>query len=108
MVPFNGVGGLPLIAAWAVTAADRRTGGQEAKTPAACRIEAALLSFGLAVGEQRPAVIADEVENDLLDRLSPQAAIHLQSADHLAAENPDVVTVLPQGRARQRLGQQVA
>jgi hypothetical protein len=108
MVPFNGVGGLPLNAAWAMTAADRGPGGQEVKKPAACRIEAALLSFGLAVGEQRPAVLADEVENDLLDWLSPRGAIHLQSADHLAAENPDVVTMPPQGRARQRLGQQVA
>jgi hypothetical protein len=81
--------------------------GQEAKDPAACRIEVALLGFGLAVGEQRPAIVVDEVENDLVDRHSPQATVHLQSADHLVAKNPDIVAVPPQCRARQLLGQQV-
>ena len=60
------------------------------------------------MGEQRAAILADEVKHDLLYRRSPQAAVHLQSADHLAAKNPDVVAVPPQSRARQRLGQQVA
>jgi len=81
---------------------------QEAEQLAACRIEGALLGFGLVVGEQRAAILANEVENDLFDRHSPQAAVLLQSADHLAAKNPDVVAVPPQGRARQLQRQQSA
>ena len=50
--------------------------------------------------EQRSAVIADKIENDLLDRPPAQAAIHLQLADNFTAENPDVVAVLAQGFAR--------
>ena len=47
------------------------------------------------------AVIADEVENDLLDWPSSEVAVHLQSADDLPTESPDVVAVLTQGLARQ-------
>ena len=60
------------------------------------------------MGEQRPAVVADEVEDDLLDRPPAETAVHLQSADDLAAEHPDVVAVQAQGLARQRQGQQLA
>jgi len=93
-----------LVAASTATAVDCGL-GQEAKEPAACRIEGALLGFGLTVGEQRATIVADMIENDLLDRHSPQVAVHLQAADHLAAKCPDVVAVPPQGRARQWLGQ---
>ena len=77
-------------------------GAQKAKQLAAGRIEGALLGFGLAVREQRPAVVADEVDDGLLDRLPPEGAVHLQMADDLTAENPDIVAVLAQGLARQR------
>ena len=60
------------------------------------------------MGEQRPAVVADEVEDDLLDRPPAEIAVHLQPADDLTAENPDVVAVSAQGLARQRPGQQLA
>ena len=77
-------------------------GAQKAKQLAAGRIEGALLGFGRAVAERRPAVVADEVEDGLLDRLPPEGAVHLQMADDLTAENPDIVTVLAQGLARPR------
>src|SRR3974390_3780663 len=57
---------------------------------------------------QRPAVVADKAEKDLLDRQPAEAAVHLQLADNLTAENPDIVAVLAQGLARQRQGQQLA
>ena len=75
-------------------------GCQKAKQLAAGRIEGALPGFGLAMREQRPAVIADEVENDLLDWPPSQVVVHLQLADDLTAESPDVVAVLAQCRAR--------
>jgi hypothetical protein len=81
---------------------------QAAKQLAAGRIEGALLGFGLAMREQRPAVVADEAENDLLDRQPPEAAVDLQLADNLTAENPDIVAVSAQGLARQREGEQLA
>jgi len=68
-------------------------GRQEAKELAAGCIEGALLGFGLAMGEQRPAIIIDELEDDLLDRPPAETAVHLQSADDLTAEHPDVVAV---------------
>ena len=83
-------------------------GAQKAKQLAAGRIEGALLGFGLAMGEQRPAIIIDELEDDLLDRPPAETAVHLQSADDLTAEHPDVVAVSAQGLARQRPGQQFA
>jgi len=52
------------------------------------------------MGEQRPTVLADEVENDLLDWPLPQVAVHLQSADDLTAERPDVVAMPAQGLVR--------
>ena len=70
-----------------VLAAADLGGGQEAKELAAGCIEGALLGFGLAMGEQRPAIIADEVADDLLDRPPAETAVHLQSADDLAAEH---------------------
>jgi hypothetical protein len=76
----------------------------EAKELAAGCVEGTLLGFGLAMGEQRAAVIADEVADDLLDRLPAEAAVHLQSADDFTAEHPDVVAVQARGLARQRLG----
>jgi hypothetical protein len=81
---------------------------QEAKELAASRVEGALLDFGLAVGEQWPAVVVDEVEDDLLDGPPAEATIHLQLADDLTAEHPDIVAVPVQGRARHREGQQLA
>ena len=60
------------------------------------------------MGEQRPPVVADEVEYDRLYRPPPKAAVHLQPADDLTPENPDVVAVLAQGLARQTQAQQVA
>jgi hypothetical protein len=81
---------------------------QEAKEFAAGCIEGGLLGFLRAMGEQRPTVAADEAEDDLFDRPPPQTAVHLQPANDLAAENPDVVTVPAQGRARQIQAQQVA
>ena len=80
---------------------------QDAKEFAAGCVEGALLGFRLAMGEPRPTV-ADEVEYDQLDRPSPEAAVHLQPADDLTAENPDVVAMLAQGLARQVQAQQVA
>jgi hypothetical protein len=50
---------------------------QEARQLAASRIEGALLGLELTVGEQRPAVLADEVANDLLDWRPAQGAFHL-------------------------------
>ena len=89
-------------------AADLR-GCQEAKRLAAGCVEGALLGFGLAMGEQRPAVVADEVEDDLLDRPAAETTVHLQSADDLlTAKDPDVVAVQAQGLARQRQGQHLA
>jgi hypothetical protein len=67
-----------------------------------------LLGFGLAVGEQRPAVVVDEVENDLFDRPATEAAVHLHSADDLTTKSPDVVAVAAQGGTRQRRVQQLA
>src|SRR5689334_7596515 len=72
---------------------------QEAEQPAAGRVERALLGFGLAVREQRSAVLADELEHDLLDRRLPQGVVYLRPADHLATEQPDVVAVSAPGRA---------
>ena len=43
------------------------------------------------MGEQRPAIVADEGEDDLLDWPPPEVAVHLQSADDLTAESPDVL-----------------
>jgi hypothetical protein len=60
------------------------------------------------MGEQRPTVVADEVEYDLPGRLPPKPAVHLQPTDHLTAESPEVVAVLAQGLARQTRTQQVA
>ena len=82
--------------------------GQEAKELAAGGVEGSLLGFGLAMGEQRPAVVADEIANDLLNWPAPEVAVHLQSADDLAAQSPEVVAVSAQGLARQIQGQQVA
>jgi hypothetical protein len=59
------------------------------------------------LGEQRSTVIADEVEYDLIDRPPSKAAVQLQPADDLTAENPDVVAVLARGLARQMQAQQV-
>jgi hypothetical protein len=81
---------------------------QEAKQLAAGCIEAALLGFGLAMGQHRPAVVADELEDDLLDRPPAETAVHLQSADDLTAKDPDVVAVQTQGLARQIPGQHLA
>ena len=78
---------------------------QEAKELAAGGVEGSLLGFGLAMGEQRPAVVADEFEDDLLDRPPAETAVHLQSADDLTAKHPDVVVMPAQGLARQRPGQ---
>src|ERR1700677_3131257 len=60
------------------------------------------------MGEQRPAVVADEAEDDLLYWPPTKVAVHLQCADELAAKSPDVVAVSAQGLARQLQGQQVA
>src|SRR5208283_1950789 len=72
---------------------------QKAKQLAAGRVEATLLGFGLAMRQQRPAVVADEVEDDLLDWPPAEGAVHLQLADDLTAKSPNVVAVLPQGLA---------
>jgi hypothetical protein len=80
--------------AWGVLAAADFGGCQEAKQLAAGCVEGALLGFGLAMGEQRPAVVANEVEDDLLDRPPAEITVHLHPADDLAAEDPDVVAVL--------------
>ena len=71
--------------------------GQEARKLSACRVEGALLGLGLAVGEQRATLVVDEIANDLLDGLFPEVAVHLQLADDLAAQNPQVVAVSAQG-----------
>ena len=81
---------------------------QEPRQLAAGRVECTLLGLGLAVGEQRPAVLADEAANDLLDWPPAQGAVHLQFADDLTAEKPNVVAVPAQGLARQPQGQQGA
>lgn len=60
------------------------------------------------MGEQRAAVLADEVVNDLLDWPPAQSAVHLQCTNDLAAQSPEVVAVSAQGPARQMQGQQVA
>jgi hypothetical protein len=81
---------------------------QEAKELAAGRVEGTLHGFGLVMGEQRAAVIADEVENDLLDRPPAEVTVYLLLADDLTAKSPDVVAVLAQGLTRQMPDQQVA
>lgn len=91
------------VAVWAVPVVC-----QEAKELAASRVEGALLDFGLAMGEQWPAIVVDEVEDDLLDGPPAEATIHLQLADHLTAESPDIVAVPVQGLARHKEGQQLA
>ena len=60
------------------------------------------------MGEQRPAIITNEVEDDLLDRPPAEIIVHLHPADDLTAEDPDVVAVLAQGLARQSSGQHFA
>ena len=60
------------------------------------------------MGEQRPAIIADEVEDDLLDRPPAETTVHLHPADDLTAENPNVVAVSAQCGARQRPAQHLA
>ncbi len=60
------------------------------------------------MGEQRAAVLADEVANDLLDWPPAQGIVHLQCANDLAAQSPEVVAVSAQSPARQMQGQQVA
>jgi len=59
---------------------------QEPKQLSACGVEGTLLGFGLTMGEQRSAVVADEVANDLFDRPPPKVAVHLQNADDLTAQ----------------------
>src|SRR5271166_5700166 len=84
---------------WSIAAAGLSV-CQKAKELAAGGVEGTLFGFGLAMRQQRPAVAADEVENDLLDWPLPEVAVHLQLADDLPAKNPDVVAVLTQGLAR--------
>jgi len=88
----------------------RRLSGfrQEAEQLTAGRVEGALLGFRLAMGEQRPTLVADKGENDLLDWPPAEVAIDLQSTDDLTAESPDVVAVSAPGLARQLQGQQLA
>ena len=59
------------------------------------------------MGEQWPAVVVDEVENDLLGGPQAEATIHLQLADDLTAEHPDIIAVPVQGFARHRECQQL-
>src|SRR5271165_5050981 len=73
---------------------------QKAKELAAGGVEGTLFGFGLAMRQQRPAVAADEVENDLLDWPPPELAVHLQLANDLTAKSPDVVAVLTQSLVR--------
>jgi hypothetical protein len=73
-----------------------RAACQEAKELAARRVEGPLFSFRLAMEEKRPAIVANEVEYDVLDQLLAEAAVELQSANDLAAKNPNVVTMLTQ------------
>ncbi len=88
----------PRQASLRLIAADLRV-CQEAEQLAAGRVEGALRGVGLTMGEQRPAIVADEGEDDLLDWPPPEVAVHLQSADDLTAESPDVVAVSAQGLA---------
>ena len=81
---------------------------QEARQLPASRVEGSLLGFGLAMGEQRPAIVADEAANDLLDWPLAEVSVHLQCADDFAAQSPNVVAMSTQGPARQMQGQQVA
>ena len=61
------------------------------------------------MGEQRPAIITNEVEDDLLDRPPAEIIVHLHPADDLTAEDPQIYrAVLAQGLARQRVGQHFA
>jgi hypothetical protein len=53
------------------------------------------------VGEQPATLVIDEIANDLLDGLFAEVAVHLQSADDLAAENPQVVAMAAQRQTRQ-------
>jgi hypothetical protein len=80
-------------------------GCQEAGKLAASCVEGALFGLGFSVGEQRAALVVDEIANDLLDGLFAEVAVHLHAADNLATQNPQVVTMAAQGRARQIQGQ---
>jgi hypothetical protein len=44
------------------------------------------------MGEQRPAVVADEVADDLLGRPPAESAVDLHPADDLTAKDPDVLS----------------
>jgi hypothetical protein len=85
---------------WSLMAGFARRVCQEAKELAAGRVERPLFGFRLAMGERRPAIVANEVEYDVLDRLLAEAAVALQSANDLAAKDPDFATMLTQGVAR--------
>jgi hypothetical protein len=77
---------------WSLMAGFARRVCPEAKELAARRVEGPLFGFRLAMGEKRPAIVANEVEYDVLDRLLAEAAI--------AAKNLNVVTMLTQRVAR--------
>lgn len=74
--------------------------GQEVKELTTGRIKQALLSFRLMMREQWSTIVADEVEDNLLDRPPAKGFIHVQLTDDLPAEHPDIVAVLAQGLAR--------
>ena len=54
------------------------------------------------MGDQRSAFIIEGSEHDLLDRALSQPRSLMQVTDELAAKEPQVVTMLMQGFARQR------
>ena len=67
---------------------------QAAKELAAGCVEGTLLGFGRAMGKWRSAVVADEVEDDPLDRPRAETTVHLHPADDLTTKEPNVVAML--------------
>src|SRR5208337_1441032 len=81
---------------------------EKAKELSAGRVERALLIFGFAVGDERSTFIVEDREHDLVCRPLSEPRVLMQSRDDLAAENPQVIAVRPQGLARRARTRQMA
>ena len=74
---------------------------EETMELAAGRVEGALLIFGRAAGDERSALVIEGCAHHPVDRLFSKPRALMQVQDELAAEEPQVVTMLTQGFARQ-------
>ena len=73
---------------------------EETMELAAGQVEGALLIFARAAGDERSALVIEGCAHDLVDRLLSKPRALMQVQDELAAEEPQVVTMLTQGFAR--------